>query len=110
MVSEVEVKTCTICGNARPLTEFYLKRRGRLDSCCKPCKLERKKRQYSATKDRVEIRAPLSSAVDLLADACEQGSGVQQEVDPPMDPTDFQSIVAYFATLKRWRDEALKKI
>jgi len=48
----LSLKTCTMCGAMKLLTEFYPNRLGRFGRAarCKVCVLRRKKRQYATNK------------------------------------------------------------
>jgi len=47
------MKTCTTCGESKPLDEFT-KKHGKPSTCCKPCAVERMRRWRSANPDRAK--------------------------------------------------------
>lgn len=85
-------KPCTICGEAKPVSEFYTEKRNRdgYGSHCKPCYEQRQrpgriKRKYGITVDEYDAlmskqvgRCPIcKQATDLVIDHCHRSGKVR---------------------------------
>jgi hypothetical protein len=95
--SSEDRRTCSRCGNAKPISEFY-KKGERREAICKCCKKE-KQREYR--------RVGKESGAQPLHEGTSQSPpdrGIPRPIQE-LSADDFKQVVKVFEILKRWRDE-----
>ena len=46
------MRVCNICGESKPLTEYYINNKGNYHGKCKPCYIKKKQEKYDPIKQR----------------------------------------------------------
>lgn len=80
-MEQEDVKTCTKCGETKPLScfHFYFKKAGTYRSCCKDCVNERRRKRYSGEVShiktfprgpKVDLETKLISRTEKIPDGC----------------------------------------
>lgn len=115
-MEECNRKKCENCKFIKAAVDFYEKSANRLDSWCKDCRKEERKKRYRAHKSPMQSfeSSALATPPVVRTDSPESSSSCR-EINanhlrlPQYNQDEVDRAVRVFETLLRWRDEDRRK-